>query len=556
MSLSNLRFRYASVAVNLQYCSGAHDIRHSQFVNCGTVFQLYNTTIHPRNVLVSYDSPAYNGSGAILVNADMNSSVRGEHMTLHRGNLRPYGSSYPSIYLTNSLLAAVSGSFSGLNNQNLPSDTGVFAAPVGAGSHYLANNTYRNIGTTAINPSLLTELKTRTTYPPEVLTTDFTLPTMLSPLVQRDIDGPDCGYHFDPIDYAWSGLALSSTLVLTNGVAVAIYGTNGTILLGGAKFISEGSPLALNRLVRYGAVQDAPIAWGTSGAYMSLLNLTNAASPPPEIRMRFTEVSLLADTTTRRYLFDNGGPRIISALAFSDCHLRAAYINLESYANNPSTMTLAFTNNFLQRVNFTFRQGHLGDTTPVPLYMWNNLVIGSTLTLQGGSPQIAAWAVHDNLFDAGTISASTFPNSHNAYTAATALPGTLGNDNLSLVPNYQSSSVLGTNYYPLTGALASLINTGSRNRDIAGLFHHTVRVDQLKEGADGASPLVDKGFHYIALVSGLPPDTDGDGIPDFVEDRNGNNSVDTSIGETDWQTYQSQYGGTSTLKLQVFTPLK
>ena len=54
--------------------------------------------------------------------------------------------------------------------------------PVGAGAHYLADNTYRNIGTTAINTNLLADLKNKTTYPPIILTNDFAVSTTLLPL--------------------------------------------------------------------------------------------------------------------------------------------------------------------------------------------------------------------------------------------------------------------------------------------------------------------------------------------------------------------------------------
>jgi len=47
-------------------------------------------------------------------------------------------------------------------------------------------------------------------------------------------------------------------------------------------------------------------------------------------------------------------------------------------------------------------------------------------------------------------------------------------------------------------------------------------------------------------------DSDGDGIPDYLEDRNGNGSADS--GETDWQ--QSENGTTGVPGLQVFPPLE
>ncbi len=55
-------------------------------------------------------------------------------------------------------------------------------------------------------------------------------------------------------------------------------------------------------------------------------------------------------------------------------------------------------------------------------------------------------------------------------------------------------------------------------------------------------------------ANGNPLDFDGDGIPDYLEDYNGNGVFDT--GETDWKTYNSPNGLTGIPGLQVFTPLK
>jgi hypothetical protein len=50
--------------------------------------------------------------------------------------------------------------------------------------------------------------------------------------------------------------------------------------------------------------------------------------------------------------------------------------------------------------------------------------------------------------------------------------------------------------------------------------------------------VVDIGLHYVAVSQvgdqWVPIDTDGDGWPDYFEDRNGNGQADS--GETDWQT--------------------
>jgi hypothetical protein len=47
---------------------------------------------------------------------------------------------------------------------------------------------------------------------------------------------------------------------------------------------------------------------------------------------------------------------------------------------------------------------------------------------------------------------------------------------------------------------------------------------------------VDIGIHYVAVdANGNFIDTDGDGVPDFVEDAKGSGGPPAS-GETDWQS--------------------
>jgi hypothetical protein len=92
--------------------------------------------------------------------------------------------------------------------------------------------------------------------------------------------------------------------------------------------------------------------------------------------------------------------------------------------------------------------------------------------------------------------------------------------------NWQTGS-LGNRYLPTN---STLINAGSRNATNAGLFHFTVLTNNVKE----TNTIVDIGFHYVATdANGTPLDYDGDGIPDYWEDGNGNGSLDS--GETDWK---------------------
>src|SRR5207247_9107560 len=123
----------------------------------------------------------------------------------------------------------------------------------------------RNSAITNISAPLLADLKKKTTYPPIVLSNDITVSMTLSPQAQRDADIPDLGYHYDPLDYCWGDRTLTnSTLTLTNGAAVGIYGSIGTIVQSGGSFLSEGAPTALNHILRYHSVQEQPILWGDS----------------------------------------------------------------------------------------------------------------------------------------------------------------------------------------------------------------------------------------------------------------------------------------------------
>ncbi|MDH7501953.1 MAG: hypothetical protein QHJ82_04455 [Verrucomicrobiota bacterium] len=82
----------------------------------------------------------------------------------------------------------------------------------------------------------------------------------------------------------------------------------------------------------------------------------------------------------------------------------------------------------------------------------------------------------------------------------------------------------------------------------AGLYHHTVRPDQIKE----ENSTVDIGFHYVAAdAGGVASDRDGDGLPDCFEDRNGNGQTD--FGETSWMKSDTRTGGPG--DLEVFTKL-
>ncbi len=240
--LQNLRVANAQTAIAISGKSG-HAVIHAQLVTCQNGFSTTNADFSLRNALFDHVLTNFTGSS---------STSRVEHLTVDTASWLNNNIG-TNLYLTNCLLVAVTntGSFSSNSVSSVSSASGVFQS-VGQGFHYLntTNSIYRNVGTTNINSTLAAQLKRLTTYPPVLLTSDFTVSTTLNPQAQRDTDTPDLGWHYDPLDYCWTGLNLtnSSTLTLTNCVAIGFYGSYGLYLRTSANLISEGTPINLNRM--------------------------------------------------------------------------------------------------------------------------------------------------------------------------------------------------------------------------------------------------------------------------------------------------------------------
>jgi hypothetical protein len=222
-------------------------------------------------------------------------------------------------------------------------------------------------------------------------------------------------------------------------------------------------------------------------------------------------------------------------------------------------MQVNMTNNLFERCALSPSQGYSGTPCYLSMLLHNNLFSRTSLTLYHYGNYYGAWEIYDNLFDTSTIA---YAEQSTNYLTAFGYNGFInttenwvsGTNRKNLARDF-SNGPLGPYYYPTSGAtnsLATLINADTvRTPAGLGLYHFTTKVSLDKELA---TPL-DIGFHYASTdASGNPTDTDGDGIADYLEDRNGNGNYDPSLGESNW--LQSGSGTTGVPGLQVFTLLK
>ncbi len=444
-----------------------------------------------------------------------------ENVTFHQvTNLIKSGQS-ADVSFTNSLVVMVNANgatVSGVNNQFLSSDTGLFQT-VGAGAHYLATNCpagIRNAGTTSINPTLLAELRQKTTRAPRWYTDawiDGSWPGTWVPVVGRDTNSTtvDLGYHYDPLDYYFDGYTIlfSGTLTLTNGVQVGFGGP--FYIEPGAVLVSQGKPNQLNRVVQCRTVQEQAVGWA-SDPTLSSDSVYNSIT----VNCRFTEFSRLAGPGGHVSDDYKGG-----TWNFRDCQFRGAQM---SFAGQSCALNVGLTNCLFERSGFNAGGSNL------TLKAYNNLFYQGGVWLSS-SNTANAFTFRDNFFYGNNLTNNlviwgTLVYDHNGYVTNCDRLG-IGTGDVIVATDFTFQSSWLGNYYQPTNS--PLIDAGSRNATNAGLFHYTTQTNQVKEGI---TP-VDIGYHYVAVdATGKPVDSNGDGIPDYLADKNGNGVKDP--GESPW----------------------
>jgi hypothetical protein len=239
----------------------------------------------------------------------------------------------------------------------------------------------------------------------------------------------------------------------------------------------------------------------------------------PSVNCRFTEMAMPSMESGRNWLF------LTEGLGPTNVVLRDGLIwngAAELSQGVDRYCFLTFTNMAFHRVSGRFNN-ITNMANAYDLHLWNNLFFGGAwgITNQAANTN---WSIRNNSFDnVNLTSYQATPNSHNGYINTTALEGSSGSD-VTLQSFVYENGVLGSFYQ----GQSDLVGVGSVTADTVGLYHFTTTYQ--KE----TNSVVDIGFHYVAVDgNGNPIDTDEDGVPDYIEDANGNGTTDE--GETPWQ---------------------
>jgi hypothetical protein len=554
--LSYLRISYARKGINVD--DHGLTIKHSMFTHCDNAMYFDYGSAGVRNCLFYSCSNAFGG---------YDFTIQGEHLTFNATtNISGSSTETTYLYLTNCIMAEPFE----LGMGELIPEAVVEGTPealfqtVGGCKHYLVENSpYRDAG--VVNTAIASEIKSKTTYPPIVYPHGSLLINQnvtLTPQAQRDTDTPDLGWHPEAMDFVFGlGLITNATIRVSAGTVVGFYSTEATDCgfgFGhGGRLLAEGSPTNLARFVRYSTVQEiANTNW--AGYFGPLIRTpTEDVVPPPEIRFRFTDFSVMAKEA--HIVYGDYPVTDMPPLKFADCQVHGGIVET-------LVPSLVFTNCLFERVATTVVSAY---GFPFTNYFQNNLFYGGEViaTPYESTNEIT---FRDNLFDRTILSGSAdVANSYNGY---------LINSN-RLSPNGATDVIVNSITYE-TGPLSRfylptnsvLVNTGSvNNAALKGMYWHSSFTNGTWEG----NSQLNIGLMFIAVTNGVAVDSDGEGLASYLEDANGNGTTETT--ETSFNNIDTDGDGVNdyieylqgrnpltnwvndangVINLKVFTPLK
>lgn len=536
--LHDLRIRYAETAIYLYYETN-RTFSNLQIDHCTYGVFLYGCDHASfRNVLVRNTVYPFWGSATTFDVA---------HLTMDQCDRLFFATGdQHGFKLTNGILSSVTNLGTGAYGFFHANYTGVYDSPslsqangftttnhpfqaVGGGGYYLpTNSAWRNVGSSATDAPTQAAIQSRTTEAPLIVSGWLTGSNTYARRVARDTNAPDLGFHYAPLDYVFAACALTNNAAVTiragTSVGVANPYTNGTyhgLFLNptngwSTEFQSLGLPTDPNRIVLFNAVQEsAYLDWNqdVSGLVVTATNSWVTGE------CRFTEF-------------------IIPGLQSVGSLLAAGTTPVGSFSLRHSSFrggTLGLGGLNCEVFNCLFDRGSVSGTTAGTNTFYNNTFLGGAVAFNT-PPSLGSITVKDNLFvESALSSTNSVTHSHNGYlTNCPRLSPAHSNDVVVASVAFQTGA-LGDHYLPTNSAF---INAGSRSAANAGLYHFTTATNQAKE----AGSTVDLGRHHLAVNgSGLPVDTDGDGLPDYYEDENGDGTWGT--GESDFQNAYTYFPG-------------
>lgn len=488
--------------------------------------------------------------------------------------------------MTNCLLTAtdLGEGFDGGYNATNSVDTGVFQS-AGGGNYYLAvDSPYRGVGTTNVDPALLADLSTKTTWPPMVYdAVDISSLGTLAPQAQRDTNSsPDIGYHYSALDYLIGGCDLQSNLTITAGTAIGFFfdydtnyidaittsiGADSITLNSGVDLSFNGTATQPCIFTRDMMVQEGGGPSVYEDSQLGFAPITfNTGDPSPVLSANFTKWT---SDTISGYVQDNLEP---CAGSLMNCEFYnngfiaygAQYLNFTNclffrapiaFVDSKAAISFAFANCTFFNGGLTLDRSDVDDGLQSSFWLIENCSFDGTAfdwdDCLNGNPTNTEF--NYNAYNTNNLSWQTYSPWENSpfilgyVTSAYGTNEVVGPDDL-MVANYDwQTSSLGSFYL---WSDSPLIQKGSTNANLLGLYHFTTQTDQTPEGTN----IVDIGYHYVATdQDGDPLDSNRDGIPDYLEDANGDGLVDD--GESPWY-YTIASGLSGTNGLLVFTPLK
>jgi len=566
VSLSNLRLRYADMAVGAPYYARV-DVWDSQFVQCyAGVVNDFGGTDGFHNVLFAgcFDAVGASTNGY---------AIEMEQVTADVSNIWDSAFEPSSMALTNSIVFGSIGSVDVYSAQNVtvgpnPTDFQIN----GTGNYYLAAaSSLRQSGTTNISARLLTDFSQKTTTQPLALPQLLNLSgnLTLSQQAARYLAGaPDRGYYYDALDYTVAYLTVSGNLTVEPGTAVGI---RNEPTVGGYYYTWWGLDLRENSSVVSHGMPNHPNIFADTQLVQEQDEYASSSLIVPDFQGMPSDNAPVMDFRFSKLYAPAGGFQVwggdwelvdygdnlasydsLVNWTMRDCELHGGRISL-GLPNIQMDLTqyygaggVDWENNLFESVNINLNPATWWWNGVVnfdeSLTARNNLFKGANwMAIEPVPASAGNWTFTDNLFDGIDFQVDANApldfdfNGYYPLPASQTLYNTLGyvlsltaGDSTKLVsatndlgalheiilnsaPPYASGAF--GNYY-LT-SLTPLWQAGSRTAADAGLTQYTTFTNQAK---DSASQPVNVGLHYVAAsTNNLPLDSDGDGVPDYVE---------------------------------------